>query len=218
MAEAKPESFSFDPVALEFDAWFDGEGKLTYAIELEAFRELLPLLPKPWFEIGVGSGRFAHVLGIEKGIDPAEKSLELARSRGVDVFCCRGEDIPLPDASFGTVFIITTLCFVADPLCVLKEAHRLLKAGGKVVVGDMLRETPWGQTYQAAKEKGHPCYKYATFYNYEELEQFLNQAGFVIERSVSTLFQKPGEVKQMEYPQAGYSPDAGFNVIVAKKV
>jgi len=34
---------------------------------------MLPNLPGPWLEIGIGSGRFAQALGIETGIDPSIK-------------------------------------------------------------------------------------------------------------------------------------------------
>jgi hypothetical protein len=45
----------------------------------------------------------------------------------------------------------------------------------------------------------------------------LVQAGFVIKKIMSTLFQKPGEVQHVEEPKLGYSPDAGFMIIVAGK-
>ena len=61
----------FDLLALDYDGWFEDEGKLLFAIEAEAFRRVLPSLPKPWLEVGVGSGRFAQALGIENGIDPS---------------------------------------------------------------------------------------------------------------------------------------------------
>jgi len=59
----------FDNLALAYDAWFEGEGKLIFAIETRALQEVLPSLPKPWLEVGVGSGRFAQALGIETGVD-----------------------------------------------------------------------------------------------------------------------------------------------------
>jgi hypothetical protein len=45
----------------------------------------------------------------------------------------------------------------------------------------------------------------------------LRQAGFVIERVLSTLFQKPGEVERMESLQEGFSTNAGFTVLLAGK-
>lgn len=208
-------AFGLDSLASAYDAWFEDKGKLIFAIEVKAFQKVLPLLPKPWLEVGVGSGRFAHSLGIEIGLDPSIKLLDMARKRGINVFLGRGEHSPIGDGSFGTAFFIVTLCFVHSPLKVLMDANRFLKRTGKVVLGLVLWESPWGRFYQAKREEGHRFYRHATFYSYEEVERFLRQAGFEIERVLSTLFQKPGEVEHMEPPQEGFSSDAGFAVIIA---
>jgi len=208
----------FDSLASDYDAWFEGEGKTIFAIEVWAFRELLPLLPKPWLEVGVGSGRFAQALGIETGVDPSIKLLEMARRRGITAFLSRGEQQLFDEESFGTVFLIVTLCFVDSPLGVLKEAHRILIPGGKVVLGLVLKESPWGKFYQQKKKEGHRFYRYATFHRYDEVVELLQKAGFSIEKVVSTLFQEPGDVKRMELPQKGYSSNAGFTIIIAKKL
>jgi hypothetical protein len=65
--------------------------------------------------------------------------------------------------------------------------------------------------------KGHRIYKYATFYRCNEVARFTIQAGFMGERIISTLFQKPGEVQYMEEPKEGYNNDAGFVIVVAEK-
>jgi SAM-dependent methyltransferase len=205
----------FDELAREYDAWFDGEGSLIFFNEVEAFRTLLPSLPKPFLEIGVGSGRFAQALGIETGIDPSIKLIEMARRRGVTAFLGRGEQELFDEESFGTVFLIVTLCFLDSPLDVLREARRILMPGGKLVLGLVLKESPWGQFYQEKKEQGHRFYKYATFYSCDEVVKLIVRAGFVTEKIVSTLFQKPGEVHPTEEPKEGYSPNAGFTIIVA---
>ena len=207
----------FDDLALEYDAWFDKEGSLIFLIEVQAFRRLLPTLPKPWLEIGVGSGRFAQALGIETGLDPSFKLLCMARERGINAFLGRGEQGLFDEESFGTVFLVVTLCFLDSPLEVLKEAKRILIPSGKLVLGLVLKESPWGQFYQQKKEEGHRFYRYATFYSCAEVIRNLGQAGFITEKVVSTLFQKPGEVHRTEEPREGYSPDAGFTIIVAGK-
>ncbi len=211
------EASPFDDLASAYDAWFEGEGKLTFTIEVRAFQEVLSSLPKPWLEVGVGSGRFAQALGIEAGVDPSVKLLEMARRRGITVFLGRGEQELFDEKSFGTVFLIVTLCFVDSPPDVLKEAYRILVPGGKIVLGLVLRETPWGKLYEQKKKQGHRFYKYATFYRYDEVVKLLEQAGFLIEQVISTLFQKPGKVEGMELPQRGYSSSGGFTVIVAGK-
>jgi len=205
----------FDDLALEYDAWFDKEGSLIFFIEVQAFRELLPSLPKPWLEIGVGSGRFAQALGIETGIDPSTKFVEMAKKRGISAFLGRGEQELFEEESFGTVFLIVTLCFLDSTLDVLREAKRILIPGGKIVLGLVLKESPWGQFYQAKKAQGHRFYRYAKFYRYDEVARLLVRAGFVTEKIASTLFQQPGKVKHVEEPRGGYFPDAGFTIIVA---
>jgi SAM-dependent methyltransferase len=207
----------FDNLALEYDAWFDKEGSLVFFIEVQAFKSLLPSLPKPWLEIGVGSGRFAQALGIETGVDPSIKLIEMARRRGISAFLGRGEQGLFEEESFGTVFLIVTLCFLESPLDVLKEANRILIPGGKIVLGLVLKDSPWGQFYQVEKAEGHRFYKFATFYSCDEIVRLLVQAGFVIEKTVSTLFQQPGKVEHVEEPKEGYFPDAGFTIMVAGK-
>jgi SAM-dependent methyltransferase len=207
----------FDDLALEYDAWFDKEGSLVFFIEVQAFKLLLPSLPKPWLEIGVGSGRFAQALGIETGVDPSINLIEMARRRGISTFLGRGEQELFEEESFGTVFLIVTLCFLKSPLDVLKEANRILIPGGKIVLGLVLKESPWGQFYQMKKAQGHRFYKFATFYSCDEIVRLLVQAGFVIEKTFSTLFQQPGKVEHAEEPKEGYFPDAGFTIIVAGK-
>ena len=207
----------FDDLALEYDAWFDKEGSLAFLMEVQAFKLLLPGLPKPWLEIGVGSGRFAQALGIETGADPSIKLLEMARKRGITAFRGKGEQELFEEQSFGTVFLIVTFCFLESPLDVLKEANRILIPSGKIVLGLVLRESSWGQLYQLKKAQGHRFYKFATFYSYDEMVRLLVRAGFVIEKTFSTLFQQPGKVEHAEEPEEGYFPDAGFTIIVAGK-
>jgi SAM-dependent methyltransferase len=211
------EKSPFDALASAYDDWFEDEGKLIFAIEVKAFQTVLPLLPKPWLEVGVGSGRFAQALGIKTGIDPSAKLLAMAKRRGIKVFQAKGEE-PFFDAeTFGTIFMIVTLCFVNSPSAVLLEAHRILKKEGKIVLGLVLQDSPWGHFYLTRKEQRHRFYKHATFYNYRRVTEFLENTGFAVEKVVSTLFQKPNEVQVMETSREGFYPDAGFTIVVASK-
>ena len=88
---------------------------------------------------------------------------------------------------------------------------------GKIVLGLVLKESPWGKFYQQKKKQGHRFYKYAIFYRYDEVAKLLEQAGFSIEQVISALFQRPGKVKHMELPERGYFPNAGFTIISASK-
>ena len=217
MKSQKGHTSPFDDLAEEYDAWFDREGSLIFSIEVRAFEEILQSLPEPWLEIGVGSGRFAQALGIETGIDPSARLVEMATKRGINTLLGEGEQKLFDEKSFGTVFLIVTLCFLDSPLDVLKEANRILMPGGKIVLGLVLEESPWGQFYRAKKAEGHRFYKYATFYRYDDVIRLMAQAGFLNERTVSTLFQSPGQVQHMEEAREGYFPDAGFTIMAAGK-
>ncbi len=211
------EQSPFNELAHVYDAWFDNEGEMVFNIEVEGFRKVLPSLSKPWLEVGVGSGRFAKALGIGRGIDPSSSLLQIARKRGINVHLSRGEEKFFRRGEFGSVFLIVTLCFVDSPVSVLEEANRILKPQGKIVLGVVLRDSLWGKFYLEKKKQGHRFYKYATFYSYEELKGFLQEAGLSLEKVVSTLFQKPEKVKELEMPREGFFPDAGFTIIVARK-
>jgi SAM-dependent methyltransferase len=208
----------FDSLASAYDAWFEEEGKLVFDIEVSAFKEVLPLLPKPWLEVGVGSGRFAQALGIDTGIDPSVKLLDIAKRRGITALRAKGEEQVFDQEAFGAVFLIVTLCFVDSPSAVFREAYRILKPEGKIVLGLVLKESPWGKFYQSKKMEGHRFYKYATFYSYQEVADLLAASGFTVEKVNATLFQKPGEVKETEAIKDGFSVEAGFTVVVAGKV
>lgn len=120
----------FDRLVRRYDVWFDGdEGRLIFQIKLAAIRAVAQAAPQPWLEIGVGSGRFAYALGMDVGIDPSEKLLEMARKRGVHAIRGYGEHLPLANNSFGAVFMIVTICFMDDPAPILRECHRVLRPG-----------------------------------------------------------------------------------------
>lgn len=208
----------FEVLASKYDAWFDEEGALVFAIEARGFDEILPSLPKPWIEIGVGSGRFAKALGIGVGIEPSLNLGKMAEERGIEVRAARGEDRVFPQATFGTAFLIVTLCFLEDPTAVLLRTGEILYPGGKIVLGLIVEESPWARYYLQKKNQGHPFYGIARFYAYEEVLELLRRTGFEHELTISTLFQEPDQVQNMELPREGFDPCAGFAIMVADKI
>jgi SAM-dependent methyltransferase len=214
----QPNKSIFDSQAAAYDAWFDQEGKFIFASETKSLQQILPSLPRPWLEVGTGSGRFLKALGIDFGLDLSIRLLEIARSRNAPVLLGTGELMPFRNSSFGTVFLITTLCFAISPSDILHEIARVLKQDGKLVLGIILRESKWGQLYQEKKEAGHPFYKHATFYSYEEIKYLLKQDNFHLEEITATLQQNQGKVNRIELLQQGSSPRAGFTITMASRL
>ena len=94
-----------------------------FPAEVACLRPLLAGLPRPWAEVGAGSGRFAAALGVDVGLDPAAAPLLLARSRRIGVVRSAGERLPFRAGVFGAVLIVVTVCFADDPAALLAEAR-----------------------------------------------------------------------------------------------
>ena len=210
---------AFDTHADEYDAWFDREpGATIFAMEAACLQGLLHRYEKPYLEIGVGSGRFAKALGVEHGVDPALSLLEKAKSRGIKVQKASGENLPFPDGSFGCVLIALTLCFVDDPPSVLHEAWRVLAPGGGLVLGLILKGSPWAESYARKGREGHPLYSRAQFFSRSEVDDLLKSSGFEALDYCSTLLQLPGRSAYgLERPVPGYRESAGFVGIDSRK-
>ncbi|MBI5025481.1 MAG: class I SAM-dependent methyltransferase [Nitrospirae bacterium] len=210
---------AFDLYAEDYDRWFDSsEGKVLFEMEVEAVKLLMKDIEKPFLEIGVGTGRFAKELGIEFGIDPSPSVLEIAKKRGIKVKKAKGEKLPFKNESFGTVFLLFTLCFVDDPERVFSEAKRVLKKGGGLIVGIINRESLWGQLYMKKKAEGHPIYRYAHFYSADEVAEMIEKTGLAVEKYSSTLCQPPSETPHKEAVCKGLVEGAGFVCILVRKI
>ncbi len=214
---AKEISLAFDRFCEDYDAWYSSsKGKLVGESELGAIRELLP--GGFGLEVGVGSGFFASKLGVEFGIDPAESCLRKARARGVRAALGVGESLPFRKNSFDFVFYAVTLCFLTDLSAALKEARRVLKSLGRVIVCFIPRGGAWGKFYLEKKAAGNRFYKHASFLRVKGVEELLEQVGFKAEDAYSTLFQGPEEISDVEAPVEGGHETAGFCCIKAKKM
>jgi ubiquinone/menaquinone biosynthesis C-methylase UbiE len=195
----------------KYDAWYD-KHRYVYLSELEAIKQLLPEGGKS-LEIGVGTGRFASALGIKYGIEPSANMAKLARKRGVEVYLGYGGALPFVDDSFDYAIMLITLCFIKDPLQALREAHRILKKDGKMIVGVVDKESFLGKFYH---EKKSIFYKEATFFSITDLKALLQKTGFSNFSYRQTLFTLPDNINAIEKPEKGFGK-GGFVVISAKK-
>ena len=204
----------FETRFLEYDAWFDRNPNV-FESEALAVRRLLPTTGRI-VEVGVGSGRFASRLGIEEGVEPAEGIARLAKARGVTVLKGVAEALPLEDSSCDALLYVTTLCFVDDVPRTWREARRVLRAGGSVVVAFIPRGSRFGLLYEQEKVKD-PFYRLATFYSTEEVLHALIEAGLEPREVVQTLTGSPETANEaVEPPSEGWGRGS-FVVVRAVK-
>lgn len=206
----------FHSRAAEYDQWFD-DSDLLFQIELEALQQLQNDLGDPKLEIGVGPGRFATALDIDYGIDPAHAPLLIAAGRSIASCQGVGEHLPVQQQRIGSVFLLFTLCFLDNPLAVLKECHRVLKPEGYLIIGMVPLSSQWGRLLHTKKEQQHPFYEHARFYKIDTVMEWLGKCGFTLTEIRSTLMQAPDSLKEMEVSCEGFSDQAGFVVLVGKK-
>lgn len=201
----------FDRYAKRYDQWYERHPAAFFS-EVAAIKKALPK-NKNGLEIGAGTGRFAAALGIQTGIDPSSKMIQLAHSKGVDLRLGSGEKLPFADQTFDYVAIIVTLCFVRDPRKVLLEAARVLKKRGKIILGLIDKNSFLGQAYRV---KESVFYRQAHFYTVPEAKSLLYQAGFRNFACYQTIFSWPDKISALERPRQGYGK-GGFVVVSAKK-
>ncbi|MBP1912933.1 class I SAM-dependent methyltransferase [Thermococcus stetteri] len=196
-----------------YENWFE-RNRYAYLSELEAVKRLLPKEGRG-AEIGVGTGRFAAPLGIKLGVEPSKAMAEIARKRGIEVIEGTAENLPFEDESLDYLLMVTTICFVDDPEKALKEAYRVLKQGGALIIGFVDRNSPIGKFYEEHRNES-VFYKEARFFSTEELLELLKKVGFREFEIVQTLFHRLNEVKSVEPVKPGYG-EGSFVVIKAVK-
>jgi ubiquinone/menaquinone biosynthesis C-methylase UbiE len=192
----------FGSNAGSYDRWYDNN-PAVYISELETIKELLPPeITRNSIEIGAGTGRFASVLGINYGLDPSERMLEIAGKRGIGTIRGIAEELPLKSSSLSLVLMVTSLCFV-DIEKSLREIYRVLAPEGELIIAFIERNSLLGKEYQK-KSLESDFYRNATFYSAGELIDILSRHGFHGPVIRQTLFRPLSEVKVVEYPEEGY--------------
>lgn len=184
-----PKIEPFEKYSDEYDKWFDSHSEI-YEAELEAVRRLIPGIGAEGLEVGVGTGKFAVPLGVKTGVDPSEKMAKKARKQGIEVHLGVAEKLPFPDGRFDYILMVTTICFLDDIVQSFKEAFRVLKTHGSIVVGFIERDSDIGKQY-SEKKKSSRFYKDATFFSTSEVLTHLTESGFTISKILQTLI--PGK-------------------------
>lgn len=203
----------FEQRSALYDAWFTSHPH-AYASEIEAVRELLPPTGE-FVEVGVGTGRFAVPLGIRIGLEPSPAMRAIARARGIEVLDGVAEALPFPNHSYDGVLMVTTICFVDDIDQSFREAHRVIRPGGCIVVGFIDRASSLGKKYELRKNESL-FYRHAHFHSVDEVVRPLYAAGFTPLQFVQTLFK---DAETMDHPDPvlnGYGTGA-FIVVRGKR-
>jgi len=203
----------FEKYPLRYEDWFE-RNKFVYESELRAIRELLPENGEG-VEIGVGSGRFAAPLGIKVGIEPSSRMRKIAQQRGLEIINAVAESLPFGNLQFDFALMVTTICFIDNIRVGFREAYRVLKSAGSLIIGFIDKDSVIGKSYQQHKNES-VFYKVATFYSVDEVVSQLKKASFKDFNFIQTIFHDLAEIRDVEPIKKGYG-EGSFVVIKAMK-
>ena len=198
----------FETSAEQYDHWFE-KHPATYKSEINAIRHALP---EKWedqrgIEIGIGTGRFAIPFGITEGVEPATAMRKIAKEKNINAIAGTAEDLPFNSEEFDFALMVTTICFVQDPNKSCKEAFRILKPGGSIIIGIVNKDSKLGQEYEARKQSSR-FYKNATFFNVDDIIKLLTENGFINLKFQQTLTTHPNKLTEAEQATSGYDNGA----------
>ena len=141
-------------------------------------------------DIGCGDGEFALELtkrgAIVTGIDSSPAMIDAARRRAtqhnadITFQVAVAEHLPFPAEQFDVVTAITILCFVEDAAPVFREIARVLRPGGRLVIGELGKWSTWAAARRVRAWLGSRLWRQGRFRTANELRGLAGQAGLVV--------------------------------------
>jgi len=197
----------FNELANTYEEWFATRlGSFVARREKELIIALLrPRVGEAMLEVGSGTGYFLREIARSGarcvGVEPSSAMIDIAASRSghaIDYVRARGESLPVRDASFDGLLYMTTLEFMEDVDAALREAMRVVRPDGRLVIGVLNANGPWAR----ARRREGGLWNEARFFGAAELETMLSALGAV---QVESCVHIP--------PQLGWLPVPVLSVI-----
>jgi ubiquinone/menaquinone biosynthesis C-methylase UbiE len=170
----------FDDYAAGYDSWYaTPRGQVAWRFELEVLlRALEPRSGEEVLDAGCGTGVLARELAARgvavTGVDISGAMLGLAREKlrgeGVRLVHADIAALPFPHASYDAVVCFTVLEFLPHPEEALREMWRVLKPGGRLVLGVLNRLSVW-----ALRRRGRGVFAHARFYTLWEMRRLIKE-------------------------------------------
>lgn len=167
----------------KYDCWYNTKkGNLADEIETKtAFELFQPSPEEKILDVGCGTGNFSIKLAgkgcLVTGVDVAEPMLVKARrkavDRGFDILFYRQDvkDLKFKDDFFDGVISMAAVEFMPDLNRAYLEMKRVVKPGGKILIGTINRDSTWGELYREQSRRETSVFHHAILRTPEELKK-----------------------------------------------
>jgi ubiquinone/menaquinone biosynthesis C-methylase UbiE len=194
---------NFKGLAPSYDAWYQTPlGSVAHTLEQEAVFALAGVKPgERVLDVGSGTGIYTLELarsGAEViGMDSSLEMIRIARQKFLQAgltgrfVCASAEALPFRTARFDLAVAVTSLCFVSRPDRAIEEMHRVIKPGGRLVIGELNRFSLWAFLRRLKGLFTDTIYNLAHFWSRRELARLLGRSGFVADDERIVLYFPP---------------------------
>jgi ubiquinone/menaquinone biosynthesis C-methylase UbiE len=180
-----------DRLAKSYARWRSSRlGQITDAMEQRLLIELLgPVTDRASLDVGCGDGALETELAQRgariTGLDVSPVMISAARRRAeseptMQFVEGRAEALPFQDNAFDRVLSVTTLCFVQDAQRAVSEMARVLKPGGRLVIGELGQWSLWSAYRRVRGWFGNPTWRAAKFRTAEGLSRLVASSGLEV--------------------------------------
>lgn len=147
-------------------------------------------------DVGCGDGaltRKLHARGGEAvGIDSNAAMIAAAADIGGGYFLvANGERLPFADGTFDLVVAITVLCVSERRDILLSEMARVLRPGGRLVIGELGAWSWWAMLRRIRGWFGNTLWRKAHFFTPRELEKHIRHAGLEVAKMRYGVYYPP---------------------------